>query len=661
MNTNKSYSVSRRDVLEGLGNSQASRHGSAPSPLIQINEETPVRAVLRIWQVNPPTAVMDSTWFEIQRRARNYSPSSESDRETWTVWRDFAIAALAASQPRRTQSIGGRLGNFTKHVRINHFDYATVTVGRLFSENSMKITRIYSQKVARMSKPNLAHLVRDLNALREGLLYPPRTFRHPATPGAPMSNDIALVQRAAHHARADIRDCAERVIEWFENSDHCYPAPEADVTRIRYWCIRRNVGDISMMNLRAEHALTQSKKPLSSIDVLGLPNVDATLIRPTTGGANTFRNHLRTDGTVWTIPEIDREHRPEKDNTMQKPLPRNNTEIVKRRGSRAEARRIMKRSSEGLGSPAAQLTPDLENILSTIELRCMDSQCWQSVKPTVTEIMRRSHIRGHKSFSKHIRIVALYIRWAQMAQRDQSLESLLTTSEIEAWVSSGLTDLRSDTKATYRSLIRSIAAHANPNRDAPPIINRIPHRTAKAPYTSWEVTRLEALGRGVARERQRGQILTCIALGLGAGIDSAELVRLNLSAIKDHGTDGIEITITGSANREVWMLPQYWELLRDGLTLLPTRGPLFTPAQLKHNGTVGRLYETVKQIGRHPVSIEQGRMRNTWLCVLMNMPIPLNDLMTAAGLDTARTLGDLLPHAKKATPSSFGSYMHTNE
>jgi len=105
------------------------------------------------------------------------------------------------------------------------------------------------------------------------------------------------------------------------------------------------------------------------------------------------------------------------------------------------------------------------------------------------------------------------------------------------------------------------------------------------------------------------------------------------------------------------MLPEYQEFLREGLAILPHQGTLFSAAELKNKGTVGRLYEKPRQIGNTPIAIDQARMRNTWLCVLMNMPIPANVVMVAAGLETGRTLGDLLQFANKATPTTLKEYM----
>jgi hypothetical protein len=52
-----------------------------------------------------------------------------------------------------------------------------------------------------------------------------------------------------------------------------------------------------------------------------------------------------------------------------------------------------------------------------------------------------------------------------------------------------------------------------------------------------------------------------------------------------------------------------------------------------------------------PVDIEASRLRNTWLVAAMCAPVPLADLLRAAGLRTARTIGDLLPYCPDADPA----------
>lgn len=626
--------------------------------MIQITEETPVSSVQRLWQVEPPTGVAMEAWTGIQFAAINYQPMKLLDVATWNTWRGFALSALAMSQPRRHASVSARLGNFARHVKVNRFDYETATVGRLFSDSSLRCTEVFSRNIQFMGKTTLAHVRRDLSALRQGLLLPPRVFRHPSASSLALSNDMSVVRYASKVGPVSIREQAASIVGWFDDKDFLLPLPEKEFMEISRWCSRKSNEQISMENVRVEHAVAHSVKGIAIVDILAIPKLRPELIRRGVVDENTFANLLRSDVEVWTIHNVQSERFAEKEiRVMNNSSSPKDGYVKPRKLSREAIRRIQRQEKHGLTGQAERLPELYEAVLESTRLRCMSPETWLEVKPLVVEIMRRSHIRGEQSFTKHVRVFALYVLWAQMAQRDLTLDSLLTQREIEAWAGTGLTTMGPQTRATYRSLVRSVASHVNPAIDAPPPIRRVPHRTIRPPYAERDVARIEHLGRTLSHAKDRGQFLVCMALGLGAGIDSIDLVTLKLSDVKDHGPDGIEIVISGLRARHTWVTPGYQDRLREGLQLLPSTGMLFTPAQLKNKGTVGRLYEKVNQIGQNKVDIEQGRMRNTWLCLLMNTGIPLSELMTAAGLESARTFGDLLPHARKAVKKNFGHYM----
>ncbi len=625
--------------------------------MIQITEETPVSSVQRLWQVQPPLGVALDAWVGIQFAATNYQPTKLIDVATWNVWRGFALSALAISQPRRDASVRGRLGDLARHIRVNRFDYESVTVGRVFSDSALRCTETYWRNVEFMTTPTLAHLRRNLSALREGLILPPRVFRHPSTPSSPLSNDMSVVRYAEKLGPLRIREAAAKVVTWFDHDEYLFPMPEDAFNVVRFWCVRNDSDNISLSNVRVEHAVSQSAKGIPIVDVLRIPHVRPELIRCGVVDENSFRKLLRADGEVWTIEEVHSERFVEKEKKLMKTLPRDDVFVKPRQGTRADVRRAKKEEAVGLNGKSDLLPQMYEDQFENVSLRCMDTDSWLLVKPIVVEIMRRSHIRGRQSFQVHVRVFAQYVLWAHMAQRDLSLESLLSSREIEQWAKTGLTTMRGDTRATYRSLVRKVAAHVSPSFNAPVALHRIAHRTIRPPYTGRDVERIKYLARGMASTTTRGQFLTCVALGLGAGIDSTDLVDLNISDITDHGATGIEIKTRGMKARTVWMLPAYWGLLREALILLDQEGPLFTAKQRKHKGTVGRLYEQAVQIGVNQIVVEQGRLRSTWLCILMNMPIPTSELMLAAGLSSGRVFGDLSPHAQKAVKQSFQERM----
>ena len=58
------------------------------------------------------------------------------------------------------------------------------------------------------------------------------------------------------------------------------------------------------------------------------------------------------------------------------------------------------------------------------------------------------------------------------------------------------------------------------------------------------------------------------------------------------------------------------------------------------------------------VSIDTYRLRSTWLVALMCSPLPLACLLAAAGLRSARTLTDLLPHCPDPDATDVEILLH---
>src|SRR5690606_9293783 len=56
-------------------------------------------------------------------------------------------------------------------------------------------------------------------------------------------------------------------------------------------------------------------------------------------------------------------------------------------------------------------------------------------------------------------------------------------------------------------------------------------------------------------------------------------------------------------------------------------------------------------VGTDVPALSQSRLRSTWLTTHLGRPTPLNTLLTAAGLSTARSLIDLIEHVPAAGPA----------
>jgi hypothetical protein len=152
-----------------------------------------------------------------------------------------------------------------------------------------------------------------------------------------------------------------------------------------------------------------------------------------------------------------------------------------------------------------------------------------------------------------------------------------------------------------------------------------------------------------------------VGLGLGAGLDGHDLktvTRADLVDVRlDATTTVLMVTVSGATRpRMVPVRAGYDALVREGLKLHDQgrRGPravLLGLDTTRDHVTSPVTERAVTAVVTVPVDIEASRLRNTWLVAAMCAPVPLADLLRAAGLRTARTIGDLLPYCPDADPA----------
>jgi len=137
----------------------------------------------------------------------------------------------------------------------------------------------------------------------------------------------------------------------------------------------------------------------------------------------------------------------------------------------------------------------------------------------------------------------------------------------------------------------------------------------------------------------------------GAGVTVAG-IRVPRSEAYQFGgiqtaADGITIEVPEPNPRSVTVLREFEDLVRIGLGDLKPHALLLGRKEDRRNLAARAIGDAVV-LGDVP-HIEQSRLRATWLARLMAAPVPLAVLLSAAGLRSARTLVDLLPHLEVGT------------
>jgi hypothetical protein len=196
-------------------------------------------------------------------------------------------------------------------------------------------------------------------------------------------------------------------------------------------------------------------------------------------------------------------------------------------------------------------------------------------------------------------------------------------------------------RADRRARLRWLADQLNPAQ-APDRGVSVARPAVKPPYTDDEIAVICRVAQTQPTDSQRRNLSVCVGLGAGAGLDSADFRHLRVGDITDCGADGLLVNVPGAQARTVPVLEAFEHLVRDGLASRHAEGLVLGRKESRRN-LAARVIGDAVVLGDCP-RIEQARLRATWLAQLMRHQVPLAVTLRAAGLRSARTLTDLLPH-----------------
>lgn len=221
----------------------------------------PARWVLPIWPVQAPPGLDEDLWSEIQRRANSYICSAVP-QEAQAPWRQFALAAFAASQPRNTQRVPDRLGAI--HVLL-YSSGASLNerVDQVLSQERVQLL-LMSEHVTRLTASSRQHTSRALTAIHKALLgnprsCPPRLREHPPH----LIDSIRAL--AAKSSR--IQPSAQRVLQWLENDNPTAQIPRIEAKRLCRYLTSQGTRT-TFDNLKSTRLVELALRPIPAVHLL---------------------------------------------------------------------------------------------------------------------------------------------------------------------------------------------------------------------------------------------------------------------------------------------------------------------------------------------------------------------------------------------------------
>lgn len=210
--------------------------------------------------------------------------------------------------------------------------------------------------------------------------------------------------------------------------------------------------------------------------------------------------------------------------------------------------------------------------------------------------------------------------------------------------------------ATARSVYRRIARNLQP--EALPA--KLPHPKPGAPYTETECAQFITLAWHQPSKVFEPRIAFIIGLGLGAGLDAVDFRHLTAAHLEKVAIDGHDVFLVhvpgvGLKARTVAVRSRYVPLIQRALAAHERAG--LGPGDLVVStcptaiNVTSPALASIRVAGEYSVRITTARLRHTWLVAAMTAPISFADLMSAAGLRSARNLTELLEHCPTPDPS----------
>ncbi|MEV6104462.1 hypothetical protein AB0M28_07040 [Streptomyces sp. NPDC051940] len=226
-------------------------------------------------------------------------------------------------------------------------------------------------------------------------------------------------------------------------------------------------------------------------------------------------------------------------------------------------------------------------------------------------------------------------------------EVWLSRAVIERFIAVGCPTVGPASRGNYRSrLLKLRDAVLGPElAGGPPV--KLSSSTASHPYTSVEQSALWSWASGQATAQLRHGCQTLLALGLGCGLDSPEIVPLRAHDIRIASTGTTAVSVRGRRARLVVCRRPWETVLARAAQEAEHSGAaswLFRPnAHARAKNTVTNFLARTQTDPACPPLV-MGRARATWLVGLINAGLPLPVILAGSGVDTLHGLSRLLPH-----------------
>lgn len=259
---------------------------------------------------------------------------------------------------------------------------------------------------------------------------------------------------------------------------------------------------------------------------------------------------------------------------------------------------------------------------------------WDVLEPVVVSaVSTTSRVTGREPRGMYP-VATAFALWAwQTKGLAPEVSRMFRRRLVEEFVHRGMDSYTRRSRATYRSMLLAIVDAVTPPGEEP---FPIPRSDPTPPYTQPEVAALWswANGQGTARRRQDARVL--LALGLGAGLATRELLAVRVEDV-DCRADSVHVMVWDGRPRVVPVLPAWETPLREALAAaVRTDQWLFRAGRTGVRGA--QVTDFLNRGHKADVEVQPVRMRTTWMLGHLQAGTPPRDLLRIAGLENLAAL-----------------------
>lgn len=278
----------------------------------------------------------------------------------------------------------------------------------------------------------------------------------------------------------------------------------------------------------------------------------------------------------------------------------------------------------------------------------METWEWDRIAEFVRQstLTAQAHHAGRYQTKDMIGAVAGFTWWVtEVACYPMETTVVFHRDTISDYIASGCDTLKPGTRATRRSMLLRVAEAVLGPDERVERLAPVHMDNPLRPYGEIEKRQLLSWAEGQTTPTRRLDCHLILALGLGAGLSSADILSLTTEHVF---VDALGVLIQlqrPGGEREVPVLAAWERPIIDAVRAREPGGWLVGSRRGTNSNWVNHfLSKTQPESGRRPLV---SRLRNTWIVHHLDSGTPLGPLSVAAGLETFRTIEKLLPFVQE--------------